>query len=63
MVSEIKSGNLAIAVRKIKGMVDSHEIGTVLRVLRIYDNECTIELPEGGGCMVGVPLRFLGPIE
>ena len=39
MVSEIKSGNLAITVKKIKGMVDSHEVGTVLRVLRIYDNE------------------------
>lgn len=63
MASEIKSGELAVVIKKIKGMVDFHEIGTTLRVRNVYGGECTVELPEGGGCIVGVPLNFLGPVN
>ena len=58
-VKMIKNGSLAGVIKRITGMVSSHEVGTELLVISVYGNKCTVEKPEGGGTVIGVPLSYL----
>lgn len=58
-MDKIQKGSTVNATKRITGMVVSHEIGTKLNIISVYDDWCTLEDMNGVGCIVGVPLSHV----
>lgn len=59
----IKAGTIVTPKEQVRGMIITHNHGDELKVVRVYDEECTIEKSDGTGCISNVPINILEPIK
>ncbi|MDP3899571.1 MAG: hypothetical protein Q8Q23_00630 [bacterium] len=60
----LQVGDEVTPKRVIGGEVLSHQLGVKLLIKDIYDDGyCTVERPDGTGCVVGVPTKLLKKLK